>query len=193
MGVITGLDHGPECVLQIRRLKCREHWWRKQILSSDNMRKQKLIARTDVELKKRTLSDKSERPRLDIAAGSLDVPLAPTTDECLASNRHATLHGVGITESPRTRSSSASIVNVRRTVRRAQLRDIVPLADTTIYEMEQCGEFPRRFYLTPRCVVWDLGEVEAWIVARGEASDAAKVMRAPAPDVRRRRTRPVAR
>jgi hypothetical protein len=33
---------------------------------------------------------------------------------------------------------------------------IVPLADSTIYEMEQRGEFPRGFALSPRCVVWDL-------------------------------------
>ena len=40
---------------------------------------------------------------------------------------------------------------------------MVPLADSTIYEMEQRGEFPQRFYLTSRCVVWDLAEVEAWL------------------------------
>ena len=49
----------------------------------------------------------------------------------------------------------------RRTIRRKQLREMVPLADSTIYEKEQRGEFPRRFALSPRCVVWDLGEVEA--------------------------------
>ncbi len=80
-----------------------------------------------------------------------------------------------------------------RMIRRSQLKEIVPLADTTIYEMEQRGEFPRRFYLTPRCVVWDLGEVEAWVVERRQASDTANVKRAPTPDVRRRRTRPVTR
>jgi len=42
----------------------------------------------------------------------------------------------------------------KRTVRRPELRKIVPLANTTIYEMEQRGEFPRRFFLTSRCVVW---------------------------------------
>lgn len=78
-----------------------------------------------------------------------------------------------------------------RTVRRAELRRIVPLADTTIYELEQRGEFPRRFNLTARCVVWDLAEVEAWLVARRHASDSAQLRRAPAPDVRQRRTRPV--
>ncbi len=79
----------------------------------------------------------------------------------------------------------------RRTVRRAELRRIVPLADTTIYELEQRGEFPRRFNLTPRCVVWDLAEVEAWIDERRRASDASLIARSPSPDVRQRRARPV--
>lgn len=79
----------------------------------------------------------------------------------------------------------------RQTIRRPELRQIVPVADTTIYEMEQRGEFPRRFYLTPRCVVWDLAEVEAWIEERRTASDAAMIKRAQAPDVRQRKTRPV--
>jgi prophage regulatory protein len=52
---------------------------------------------------------------------------------------------------------------LRRTIRRHQLHEMVPLADSTIYEMEQRGEFPRRFALSPRCVVWDLSEVEAWL------------------------------
>lgn len=51
----------------------------------------------------------------------------------------------------------------RKTIRRNQLREMVPLADSTIYEMEQRGEFPRRFALSPR---WDLGEVEAWLESR---------------------------
>ncbi|RRH96947.1 AlpA family phage regulatory protein [Mesorhizobium tamadayense] len=78
-----------------------------------------------------------------------------------------------------------------RTVRRSQLREIVPLSDTTIYEMEQRGEFPRRFNLTPRCVVWDLGEVEAWIQERRNASFSGSIELAPGPDVRSRKTRPV--
>jgi len=55
---------------------------------------------------------------------------------------------------------------LRRTIRRHQLHEMVPLADSTIYEMEQRGEFPRRFALSPRCVVWDLREVEAWLLLR---------------------------
>jgi prophage regulatory protein len=74
-----------------------------------------------------------------------------------------------------------------RTIRRSQLREIVPLADSTIYEMEQRGEFPRRFALTPRCIVWDLSEVEAWLAARR----ASPVPRAKHPDVALRKARPV--
>lgn len=79
----------------------------------------------------------------------------------------------------------------KKAIRRAELRRIVPLADTTIYELEQRGEFPRRFYLTARCVVWDLAEVEEWIDQRRRASEASLIKRAPLPDVRQRKTRPV--
>jgi prophage regulatory protein len=74
-----------------------------------------------------------------------------------------------------------------KTIRRHQLREMVPLADSTVYEMEQRGEFPRRFALSPRCVVWDLAEVEAWLAARRSGP----VARAQSPDVRQRRSRPV--
>lgn len=79
----------------------------------------------------------------------------------------------------------------KRVIRRPELRKIVPLADTTIYEMEQRGEFPKRFFLTPRCVVWDLAEVEIWLDERRHASETDSLRKAPAPDVRQRRTRPV--
>lgn len=74
-----------------------------------------------------------------------------------------------------------------RTIRRHELKQIVPLADTTIYEMEQRGEFPRRFALGPRCVVWDLAEVEAWLASRR----GKQVSPTHHPDVRLRKTRPV--
>ena len=88
---------------------------------------------------------------------------------------------------PRWAVSSKSNNDIRRTIRRNELRQMVPLADSTIYEMEQRGEFPRRFALTPRCVVWDLAEVEAWLAFRR----AAPILRALPPDVNRRLTRPV--
>lgn len=61
-----------------------------------------------------------------------------------------------------------------RTIGRHELRQIVPLAETTIHKMERCGEFPRRFKLTPRCVVWDLTEVEAWIEKRPSRGGSSK-------------------
>lgn len=75
----------------------------------------------------------------------------------------------------------------RRTIRRQELKQIIPLSETTIYEMERRGEFPRRFNLTPRCVVWDLAEVEAWIEERKQAPRRD----ISGPDVRLRKTRPV--
>ncbi|MDX0484492.1 AlpA family phage regulatory protein [Sinorhizobium medicae] len=83
--------------------------------------------------------------------------------------------------------SAASSLTIRRTIRRSQLREIVPLADSTIYAMEQRGEFPRRFALSPRCIVWDLGEVEAWL----ESRRASPISRARHPDVGQRKNRPV--
>ena len=74
-----------------------------------------------------------------------------------------------------------------RTIKKPQLRQMVPLADSTIWEMEQRDEFPRRFLLTPRCVVWDLAEVEAWLERRRRQP----ITPAKAPNVRLRRSRPV--
>jgi prophage regulatory protein len=78
-------------------------------------------------------------------------------------------------------------IALRRTIRRQQLREMIPLADSTIYEMGQRGQFPWRFALSPRCVVWDLSEIEAWLSLRRTAP----LARAPHPDVKRRRNRPV--
>jgi predicted DNA-binding transcriptional regulator AlpA len=73
------------------------------------------------------------------------------------------------------------LTGLPRTIRRHELRLIVPLADSTIYEMEKRGEFPRRFNLTPRCVVWDLEEVEAWLEQRRQTylEGRAKIARGP--------------
>jgi prophage regulatory protein len=83
---------------------------------------------------------------------------------------------------------AVEMVEARPVVRRQQLRELVQLADTTIYEMEQRGEFPKRFYLTPRCPVWDLSEINLWLAARRAATG---LVSPPHPDVRRRRARPV--
>lgn len=78
-----------------------------------------------------------------------------------------------------------------RTVRRPELRKLVPLSDTTIYELERRGEFPKRFYLTPKCVVWPLKDVLDWIEERRRASEDERPENTPVPDVRQRTSRPV--
>lgn len=79
---------------------------------------------------------------------------------------------------------------MRRAIRRDELKQIVPLSDSTIYDMERKGEFPQRYYLTSRSPVWDLGEVETWLETRKEMSRAKKI-KLVKPDVRQRKTRPV--
>jgi prophage regulatory protein len=86
---------------------------------------------------------------------------------------------------------ASGALSFRRTIRRTELHKMVPLSGTTIYDMERRGEFPRRFNLTSRCVVWDLAEVEAWVETRRQVSNAAQMKRAPSPDVRQRKRRPV--
>jgi prophage regulatory protein len=61
-------------------------------------------------------------------------------------------------------------------IKRQQLLRKVPLADRTIFDMEQRGEFPQRFSITSRLVAWDLQEVDEWIAKRQEAAG-----RPPAP------------
>jgi prophage regulatory protein len=94
---------------------------------------------------------------------------------------------------PARRQMPTSPSPLRQAITRPQLRKLVPLGDTTIWEMEQRNEFPRRFFLTSRCVAWDFQEVQDWLAARMQAAEEGRVKRAPTPDVGRRRTRPVRR
>jgi prophage regulatory protein len=107
-----------------------------------------------------------------------------------ADELRPTNHQAQTTRMTAPRSMTAEIMK-RQTVRRKELRRLVPLSDTTIYELEQKGEFPQRFYLTARCVVWPLNEVLAWLDERKTASEAGKIELAPSPDVRLRGSRPV--
>ena len=77
----------------------------------------------------------------------------------------------------------------RRTIRRKELRQIVPLADSTGYDLERRGGFPLRFFLTARFVVWDLAEVEAWLWSRRQPEASGTVQKAPMPDFRKRQPR----
>ncbi len=120
------------------------------------------------------------------------VAVIPQRSKAIDMRREQTSHEYEASEAESTSRRFQPPANLfKRVIRRPELRKIVPLADTTIYEMEQRGEFPKRFFLTPRCVVWDLAEVEAWLDERRHASEADTVRKAPAPDVRKRRARPV--
>jgi len=54
-------------------------------------------------------------------------------------------------------------------IKRKQLLQKVPLCERTIFDMEQRGEFPKRFTISPRLVAWDLTEVDAWIASHKDA------------------------
>ena len=57
-------------------------------------------------------------------------------------------------------------MEIKTLINRKKLHAMIPLAERTIYNMEQRGEFPRRIALTSRSVAWDLAEIEEWIEAR---------------------------
>ena len=78
----------------------------------------------------------------------------------------------------------------RRFVRKSELRRIVPLSETTIYELEKSNDFPRRILLTPRVPVWDLAEVEAWVDQRRKDTETGRIKPAEAPRTRKRRSIP---
>lgn len=52
---------------------------------------------------------------------------------------------------------------MRRLIDKKTLKTMVPLSERTIDAMEKRGEFPKRFALSPRCVVWDIVEIEEWM------------------------------
>jgi prophage regulatory protein len=58
----------------------------------------------------------------------------------------------------------------RVVINRKQLLQKVPLSERTILDMEKRGAFPRRFSISPRLVVWDNAEVDAWIAGQQAAA-----------------------
>lgn len=82
-----------------------------------------------------------------------------------------------------------SDLQIRRTIRREELRQIVPVSDSTIYRLEEQGDFPKRFNLTPCCVVWYLDEVTQWVEDRRAGT--VQIQKTPPPDITKRKYRPV--
>ena len=52
-----------------------------------------------------------------------------------------------------------------------ELKQLVPLSDTTIWRMERDGTFPRRIVLSRKRVAWKRSEVMAFIAARMAARE----------------------
>lgn len=84
---------------------------------------------------------------------------------------------------------STNATGLPRMIRRPELKLIVPISDSSIFDMEQRGEFPRRFYITQRCAVWDLAEIEAWLEQRRQENHAGRV-KTPGPAIRPYTRRP---
>lgn len=116
---------------------------------------------------------------------------ARRTAELFGRSKTETTHNIAESQGPG--ACKAARPAGKQLIRRDELRRIVPLSDTTIYELEQRGAFPKRLFLTSRCVAWDLGEIEAWIEERRRLSEGGAIERAPTPDVSLRKTRPVRR
>lgn len=60
-----------------------------------------------------------------------------------------------------------------RLINKKVLHSMVPLSPRTIDAMEKRGDFPARFAITARSVVWDLADVVAWMDAQKAAGHQA--------------------
>lgn len=57
-------------------------------------------------------------------------------------------------------------MQIRRFIRRPEVLNKTGLSATTIYNLENRGEFPMHFMITPRCAAWDEIQVDEWLAAR---------------------------
>ena len=78
-------------------------------------------------------------------------------------------------------------MNIEKFLRRDEVIGRVGLSDTTIYNLEIAGKFPRRIVITPRCVAWRESEIQAWIESRIKCP----AQLAPHPDQAMRRRKAV--
>lgn len=61
-------------------------------------------------------------------------------------------------------------MQIKRTIRRPAVLAKTGLSRTTVFNLEKAGDFPQHFMLTPRCAVWDEGEVETWLERRRQTA-----------------------
>lgn len=81
---------------------------------------------------------------------------------------------------------AAPMAQPRRALRRPDVLQKTGLSATTIWNLEQAGDFPRHWMLTPRCAVWWSDEVESWLERRAAMS----LKPSTAPDVTLRKHSP---
>jgi prophage regulatory protein len=61
------------------------------------------------------------------------------------------------------------VIPTKRFITKQTMLSMVPISARTIDAMEKRGDFPKRFALSARKVVWDEADIEAWMVARKAA------------------------
>lgn len=83
-----------------------------------------------------------------------------------------------------------------RVLTRASLKAYgIPFSNPTLLRLERRGEFPRRFFLTPKTPAWNMADITAWIATRQTVTEshrtaaATEAAKAPPAQARRRRTR----
>ncbi|HHU2814380.1 AlpA family phage regulatory protein [Escherichia coli] len=64
---------------------------------------------------------------------------------------------------------------------------MVPVSMSTIDSLEKRGEFPKRWFITDKRVVWNRDEVEQWLDERKKNSPDVYIGKKPPVHLRRRR------
>ena len=65
-----------------------------------------------------------------------------------------------------TTTGTANMKTERRAIRITEVKAMTGMGRSTIYKMELCGQFPRRFKVSERLSVWFADEVSAWLERR---------------------------
>lgn len=63
---------------------------------------------------------------------------------------------------------------MKAAIRKPELLKMVPLSEYAIDKLEREGDFPKRFPIASRAVVWNRDEVEEWLDNRQQNPEAVK-------------------
>ncbi len=59
-------------------------------------------------------------------------------------------------------------------IRMPAVLKLTGLSRSTIYTLEKNGDFPKRMYLSVRCVAWEAEEVDEWLKKRSQSRETPK-------------------